>query len=85
MTYDQVKQDADIQALASQLPNGNADLVHAYMNSISNKVPNQKAYILSVLQSILDSYSKTTPKTKGGKIARFIARIASVLSKFVKI
>jgi hypothetical protein len=85
MTYIQLKTDADIKHILNQLPQDKNYFNNAWSHSILNDAPNKKEFIIKALQVALDEYTATKPTTKGGKIGMFIARIASVLSKFVKI
>ena len=85
MTYMQLKTDDDIKHILNQLPQDKNYFNNAWSHSILNDAPNKKEFIIKALQVALDEYTETKASTKGGKIARFIARIASVLSKFVKI
>jgi hypothetical protein len=54
-------------------------------NQAHNKFGNRPEAVTLFLQAILDEYYKTTPKTKGGRIGRFLARIASIILPFIKI
>jgi hypothetical protein len=85
MTYLELKTDKEIVTILDQLPQDKNYFNNAWSHSILNDAPNKKEFIIKALQVALDEYTATQPTTKGGKIARFIARIASVLSKFVKI
>jgi hypothetical protein len=62
----------------------NLDFDIAYNNAY-----NQHGYkpdvVRNVLQAILDEYHNTTPTTKGGRIGRFLARIARIILPFIKI
>ena len=49
------------------------------------KYGNNTELIRSTLQHILETYSKTKSKTKGGKIARYIAKILSIIAPFIKL
>jgi hypothetical protein len=42
------------------------------------------AAIKAVLQEILNRYSESKPKTTGGRIGRFFAKIAAILLPFYK-
>jgi 3-methyladenine DNA glycosylase AlkC len=85
MTYLELKTDKEIVTILDQLPQDRNYFNRAWSHSILNDAPNKKEFIIKALQLTLDEYTATKPTTKGGKIARFIAKIASVLSKFVKI
>jgi hypothetical protein len=85
MTYIQLKTDADIKHILNQLPQDKNYFNNAWSHSILNDAPNKKDFIIKALQVALDEYTATQPTTKGGKIARFIAKIASVLSRIVKL
>jgi hypothetical protein len=85
MTYIQLKTDADIKHILNQLPQDRNYFNNAWSHSILNDAPNKKEFIIKALQVALDEYTATQPTTKGGKIARFIAKIASVLSRIVKL
>ncbi len=85
MTYLELKTDEKIAEILNRLPKDRNYFNRAWSHSILNDAPNKKEFIIKALQVALDEYTATQPTTKGGKIARFIARIASVLSKFVKI
>jgi hypothetical protein len=85
MTYLELKTDADIKHILNQLPQDKNYFNNAWSHSILNDAPNKKEFIIKALQVALDEYTATQPTTKGGKIARFIAKIASVLSRIVKL
>lgn len=85
MTYLELKTDEKIAEILNRLPKDRNYFNNAWSHSILNDAPNKKEFIIKALQVALDEYTATKPTTKGWKIARFIARIASVLSKFVKI
>lgn len=85
MTYLELKQDTDIQELLEQLPEEKRDLMFHYRGSIYARSTDKKEFILASLRALLDEYTATKPTTKGGKIARFIAKIASLVSRVVKI
>lgn len=54
-----------------------------------NNAYNQYGYkpdvVRNVLQAILDDYYQSKAKTKGGKIARYIAKILSIIAPFIKL
>jgi|LakMenE18May11ns_1017448.scaffolds.fasta_scaffold8260492_1 hypothetical protein len=62
----------------------NLDFDIAYNNAY-----NQHGYkpdvVRNVLQAILDNYYLSKATTKGGRIGRFLARIASIILPFIKI
>jgi 3-methyladenine DNA glycosylase AlkC len=85
MTYLELKTDKEIVTILDQLPQDRNYFNRAWSHSILNDAPNKKEFIIKALQLTLDEYTATKPTTKCGKIARFIAKIASVLSRIVKI
>jgi len=54
-------------------------------NQAHNKFGNRPEAVTWFLQAILDEYYKTKPTTKGGKIARYIAKILSIIAPFIKL
>lgn len=54
-------------------------------NDTYNKLGYKPDLIRGVLQTILDDYYQSKATTKGGKIARYIAKILSIIAPFIKL
>jgi hypothetical protein len=80
--------DAVIDAIGSEY--SDKELFDKHFNIALNRVPKNapKDVIISIMvtymQSMLNDYANTTAKTKGGKVARFFARLYPLLSIFKK-
>jgi hypothetical protein len=80
--------DAVIDAIGEQYPD--KGLFDKHFNIALHRVPKNapKDVIISIvvtyMQSMLNDYVNTTAKTKGGKVARFFARLYPILSIFKK-
>ncbi len=80
--------DAVIDAIGSEY--SDKELFDKHFNIALNRVPKNapKDLIISIMvtymQSMLNDYANTTAKTKGGKVARIIARLYPILSIFKK-
>ena len=78
--------DAVIDAIGEQY--SDKELFDKHFNIALNRVPKNapKDLIISIMvtymQSMLNDYANTTAKTKGGKVARFFARLNPLLSIF---
>ncbi len=80
--------DAVIDAIGAQY--SDKELFDKHFNIALNRVPKNapKDLVISIMvtymQSMLNDYANTTAKTKGGKVARFFARLYPILSIFKK-
>ena len=80
--------DAVIDAIGSEY--SDKELFDKHFNIALHRVPKNapKDVIISIvvtyMQSMLNDYANTSAKTKGGKIARFFARLNPILSIFKK-
>jgi len=80
--------NAVIDAIGSEY--SDKELFDKHFNIALNRVPKNapKDLIISIMvtymQSMLNDYANTTAKTKGGKVARLIARLNPILSIFKK-
>jgi hypothetical protein len=80
--------DAVIDAIGSEY--SDKELFDKHFNIALHRVPKNapKDLIISIMvtymQSMLNDYANTTAKTKGGKVARFFAKLNPILSIFKK-
>jgi hypothetical protein len=80
--------DAVIDAIGSEY--SDKELFDKHFNIALNRVPKNapKDLVISIMvtymQSMLNDYANTAAKTKGGKVARFFARLYPLLSIFKK-
>jgi len=80
--------DAVIDAIGSEY--SDKELFDKHFNIALHRVPKNapKDLVISIMvtymQSMLNDYANTTAKTKGGKVARLLARLNPILSIFKK-